>query len=273
MILFLISRYKTSSTLRTISRYVPRSRPFSSPPSVPQINDKPNINNNTNTVENNDTPKQSLKSSNTTSSSYKSINKVEFIKSEVRISDIVEYYASSFRRHSEEESSCLCPFHDDTNPSLHIRDDWGYYHCFACGAHGNVFDYVRKTQNVSFPGAIAAILQIHENRDQSLSNTTYTLPKSSTINSHNTTKVKAATRAHTQTEPSLRPLPTLRSSRRMIEEARLALDPQIVLSILASSQEYFTAHLHSVSNTSHYHSNELINRLDLTLPKRIVHRI
>ena len=250
MILFLISRYKTSSTHRTISRYVPRSRPFSSPPSVPQINDKANIKNNTNTVENSDTPKQYLSSPySTSSSSYKSINKVEFIKSKVRLSDIVEYYATSFRRHSEEESSCLCPFHDDTNPSLHIRDDWGYYHCFACGAHGNIFDYVRKTQNVSFPGAIAAILQIHENRDQSLMNTMYTLPKSSTIHSYNATKVKTtSSRAQTVAQPSLRPLPTLSSSKRVIEEARLALDPHIVLSILAASQEYFTAHLHSVSD-------------------------
>ena len=250
MILFLISRYKISSTLRTISRYVPRSRPFSSPPSVPQINDKANINNNTNTVENNDMPRQSLSSANDTSSSYKSINKVEFIKSEVRLSDIVEYYASSFRRHSEEESSCLCPFHDDTNPSLHIRDDWGYYHCFACGAHGNIFDYVRKTQNVSFPGAIAAILQIHENRDQSLNNTMYSSSKASTIHSYNATKVKiSSSRAQTVAQPSLRPLPSLRSSRRVIEEARLALDPKIVLSILSASQEYFTAHLHSVSDS------------------------
>jgi hypothetical protein len=36
-----------------------------------------------------------------------------------------------------------CPFHDDKTPSLHIYED-GHWHCFGCGAHGDVLDFVGR---------------------------------------------------------------------------------------------------------------------------------
>lgn len=36
----------------------------------------------------------------------------------------------------------LCPFHEDTNPSLKVNTERNIYHCFACGAKGNVLDFV-----------------------------------------------------------------------------------------------------------------------------------
>lgn len=48
----------------------------------------------------------------------------------------------------------LCPFHDDRTPSLHLYRESqagrGHYHCFACGAHGDVFDLVQKLRGVEF---------------------------------------------------------------------------------------------------------------------------
>lgn len=51
----------------------------------------------------------------------------------------------------------LCPFHDDHHPSLMIRED--HYHCFTCGAHGDVIDLAGKLLNLS-PGPAARTLAV-----------------------------------------------------------------------------------------------------------------
>lgn len=43
----------------------------------------------------------------------------------------------------ELDDKIVCPFHDDNRPSCHLNYDEGYFHCFACGASGNAFDFVR----------------------------------------------------------------------------------------------------------------------------------
>ena len=53
----------------------------------------------------------------------------------------------------------LCPFHPDTIPSLTIYPAGKGYHCFACGAHGDIIDFVMKTQNLDFISAVKLILQ------------------------------------------------------------------------------------------------------------------
>ena len=48
----------------------------------------------------------------------------------------------------------LCPFHNEKTPSFTVNEDKGFYHCFGCGEHGSVFDFVMKTDNLSFPEAV-----------------------------------------------------------------------------------------------------------------------
>lgn len=52
----------------------------------------------------------------------------------------------------------LCPFHDDTRPSLtlHGRDGSSppHFHCFACNAHGNAIDLVKEVQSIDFGPAV-----------------------------------------------------------------------------------------------------------------------
>lgn len=42
---------------------------------------------------------------------------------------------------SQNKFKVICPFHNDRNPSLHIDDSLGLFHCFACGAKGSVIDF------------------------------------------------------------------------------------------------------------------------------------
>jgi hypothetical protein len=47
----------------------------------------------------------------------------------------------------------LCPFHDDTNPSLSINPTKNLWPCFGCGAAGEVVRFVELIDKVSFPEA------------------------------------------------------------------------------------------------------------------------
>ncbi|MBI3453991.1 MAG: toprim domain-containing protein [Rhodospirillales bacterium] len=47
----------------------------------------------------------------------------------------------------------LCPFHREGTPSFHVYDD-GHYHCFGCGAHGDLFKFVMTTERLSFREAM-----------------------------------------------------------------------------------------------------------------------
>ncbi len=52
------------------------------------------------------------------------------------------------------EHSGLCPFHKEKSPSFTVNEEKGFYHCFGCGAHGSVFDFVMQTEGLSFPEAV-----------------------------------------------------------------------------------------------------------------------
>jgi DNA primase len=51
----------------------------------------------------------------------------------------------------------LCPFHTEKTPSFSVSEDRGFYHCFGCGEHGDVFTFVMKTQGLAFPEAVERV--------------------------------------------------------------------------------------------------------------------
>lgn len=48
----------------------------------------------------------------------------------------------------------LCPFHQEKTPSFVVFPDKGNYHCFGCGANGDLFSFVMKTENLDFGEAL-----------------------------------------------------------------------------------------------------------------------
>jgi DNA primase len=48
----------------------------------------------------------------------------------------------------------LCPFHGEKTPSFYVYESEGRYHCFGCGEHGDIFDYLQKNRHISFPEAV-----------------------------------------------------------------------------------------------------------------------
>jgi DNA primase len=55
--------------------------------------------------------------------------------------------------------SGLCPFHNEKTPSFSVHATRQFYHCFGCGASGDVFSFVQKLENITFPEAIRAVAQ------------------------------------------------------------------------------------------------------------------
>lgn len=47
----------------------------------------------------------------------------------------------------------LCPFHPEKTPSFHVDPERGLFHCFGCGAGGDIFDFVMRTANLPFADA------------------------------------------------------------------------------------------------------------------------
>lgn len=53
----------------------------------------------------------------------------------------------------------LCPFHAERTPSFTVNEEKGIFHCFGCGAGGNVFNFLMRVNNLSFPEAVKALAQ------------------------------------------------------------------------------------------------------------------
>jgi DNA primase len=53
----------------------------------------------------------------------------------------------------------LCPFHNEKTASFSVHATRQFYHCFGCGASGDVFSFVQKIENITFPEAVRTIAQ------------------------------------------------------------------------------------------------------------------
>ena len=71
------------------------------------------------------------------------MNLFEIVKYGVSCREAAELYGVEVNRYG----MALCPFHNDRHPSLYVADD--HYHCFACGEHGDVIDFVSKLFQLS----------------------------------------------------------------------------------------------------------------------------
>ncbi|MFT5367318.1 MAG: DNA primase [Candidatus Latescibacterota bacterium] len=53
----------------------------------------------------------------------------------------------------------ICPFHDDSSPSMNVSQDKQIFKCFSCGAGGNVFTFLRDIENISFIEAVRKLAE------------------------------------------------------------------------------------------------------------------
>ncbi|EPB1389729.1 DNA primase [Campylobacter jejuni] len=83
---------------------------------------------------------------------------IENLSQRLNIVDIIENYIEVKKQGSS--FVCICPFHADKNPSMHINPAKGFYHCFACKAGGDAFKFVMDYEKLSFADAVEKVASL-----------------------------------------------------------------------------------------------------------------
>ena len=77
------------------------------------------------------------------------------IKARLKVSTVVSKSVSLKKR--GKEFIGLSPFKNEKTPSFTVNDEKGFYHCFSTSEHGNIFDFIMKTQNLKFGDAVKTL--------------------------------------------------------------------------------------------------------------------
>ncbi|MDC1154657.1 DNA primase [Candidatus Pelagibacter sp.] len=80
------------------------------------------------------------------------------IKARLKVSTVVSKSVSLKKRGKEYVG--LSPFKNEKTPSFTVNDEKEFYHCFASSEHGNIFDFIMKTQNLKFSEAVKYLAQL-----------------------------------------------------------------------------------------------------------------
>ncbi len=84
--------------------------------------------------------------------------KISEIRNSVNIVDIISSYIPLTPK--GKNFFGVCPFHDDTNPSMSVSPAKQIYKCFSCGATGNVFKFIMDYENIPFLEAVKKVADI-----------------------------------------------------------------------------------------------------------------
>ncbi len=90
--------------------------------------------------------------------STSSDNFKETLKQQADIVRIIGDYVK-LKKAGAQNFSGLCPFHAEKTPSFSVHATRQFYHCFGCGESGDVFTFIQKVENISFPEAVRLIAQ------------------------------------------------------------------------------------------------------------------
>ncbi len=80
------------------------------------------------------------------------------VKQQADIVRIIGDYVK-LKKAGAQNFSGLCPFHGEKTPSFSVHATRQFYHCFGCGVSGDVFSFVQKIENITFPEAVRHVAQ------------------------------------------------------------------------------------------------------------------
>ncbi len=84
----------------------------------------------------------------------------EWLESVKGASDILDIVGAKVDlRQTGKNYTGLCPFHDEKTPSFSVNPDKQFFYCFGCGAGGNVFNFLMRTEGLTFPEAAEALAE------------------------------------------------------------------------------------------------------------------
>lgn len=82
---------------------------------------------------------------------------IDRVKSKADIVDVMSHYLTL--KKAGINHKCICPFHNDSHPSMVVSKTRQTYHCFVCGAHGDVVDFLMKHENKTFAEAMRILCE------------------------------------------------------------------------------------------------------------------
>lgn len=82
---------------------------------------------------------------------------IEQVRAGNPIVDVVGSYVPLTRK--QNNYWACCPFHEEKTPSFSVSPDKEFFYCFGCHAGGDVFQFVQKIENISFPESVEKLAQ------------------------------------------------------------------------------------------------------------------
>ena len=80
------------------------------------------------------------------------------LKQQADIVRVIGEYVK-LRKSGAQNYQGLCPFHQEKTPSFSVHATNQFFHCFGCGVSGDVYSFVQKIENITFPEAVRAIAE------------------------------------------------------------------------------------------------------------------
>ncbi len=85
-------------------------------------------------------------------------NFAQTVKAATDIVKVIGEYVR-LRKSGAQNFNGLCPFHQEKSPSFSVNVAHSYFYCFGCHAKGDVFTFVQRIENISFPEAVRVVAQ------------------------------------------------------------------------------------------------------------------
>lgn len=82
---------------------------------------------------------------------------VEQIKNRLSIIDVLTPYIELQK--AGKHLKARCPFHNEKTPSFNVSPERGMYHCYGCGAGGDMFTFIEQIEGVDFKGALKILAE------------------------------------------------------------------------------------------------------------------
>ena len=80
---------------------------------------------------------------------------IENIKEKIDIVEFIGLYIQLKKRGPV--SWANCPFHQERTPSFTVNGSKSFFHCFGCGAHGDIFTFLQNYKKISFLDSVKEI--------------------------------------------------------------------------------------------------------------------
>ncbi len=93
----------------------------------------------------------------------KSVGLLEEIKSHADIVEFISDYVAL--KKSGQNYKGLCPFHSEKTPSFMVSRSKQIFHCFGCGAGGDVVTFLMKHDNLTFGEALSSLAKKYRDQD------------------------------------------------------------------------------------------------------------